>query len=603
MVETLKHALQFVVKATKLDRVKARTEGAVETVTKLNPIVESLLAQLSDNAYTESVKDLSYSCRNEYEGFKSLFSLSMPDKCSLFQALAVKPVEALLLLEAILKTPKSEYSDIRAMAETATDFIADFYRWAAEHVNERSAPLLNQILATIEEHAASSNPEDDLVEPYDLFLPLREARATARAHAALKRPCLHQSLVSSFPNLEKYAAAQQGLILRFALQLDEFQLAQFRTLVRNLEPESNWAEILSLGINNQDLTVSVLQLLSSPELREPNAAALIGDKICQLPKPTDGYQASEELTGVSLWERNGFVLKRLEKILEATVKNKDLKALEAALSSDKFDKDVSFLVAVARSVGGETPQSFEWHTPETEVTIFKGGEIIHQDEMGNNEFKQPHYFAEAEWNMINEAFEDSYEDYPNWKMILKSNLVKDLNNPHAQFYFVKHKGIPVAVRKVVNKGDNQFHVGTFYVKEAYQGLGATLEKWTLDDLRANATILGTVAPGNEALEGYTERGRIITGVITETAEGGESEPLLRVQTVGKHHFKSSQLSRSEVVAQGQKTNKVNWLQTVQEQQDAHKVITRVCFEGDEVYYLAEPFQEGSSTSAKEALAA
>ena len=586
-----------------------RVTDKTESVVTLHPVAEGLMERLQKNLQTEQVRDLAWCTDEVYDGFKGLFELDELNRERLFQALCLKPQESILLLVSLLEVQNSEYEDIRALQPEAADFLKSFQEWVIEHPQLTTGALFRNVLSKISTSSEKTHKERlaDEVEPYQFFLPIESARATARINSAFLRPALGEALVANFPGLESFNKHETALVLGFATLLDDFQLSRFKNFLRNKPQNNTWTEALSLAISNNDKIDLVLSVLVKGSLGsqsdEPGFVETMGGKLKELPKPSDGYEASEELTGVNLWERNAFVLRRLERVAESALKAKDLETAVEPLESKRFDRDVSMLVAVARSVAGGTAKSFEWHTPETDVDVFNGGKLVELGKFGGMRFLQESLFGEQEWKMINDSFEASYRDYPKWKEVLRQNLALDLNNPAAKFYFIKHKGRPIAVRKVVDLGDNNYHVGTFYVNEVYQGIGSTLEQWTLQDLPNDAKILGTVSPLNKALEGYTERGRVVTKVLKESAGDIESEDLLQVQTVGKSVYESSAFSREEVLTRGDSVLAVEWIKRLKKELGDCKVVTRVCFEDNRVYFVTEALASGNGTSELAALAA
>jgi|GEM_PF-6329329 len=449
----------------------------------------------------------------------------------LFQALCLKPQESILLLVSLLEVQNSEYEDIRALQPEAADFLKSFQEWVIEHPQLTTGALFRNVLSKISTSSEKTHKERlaDEVEPYQFFLPIESARATARINSAFLRPALGEALVANFPGLESFNKHETALVLGFATLLDDFQLSRFKNFLRNKPQNNTWTEALSLAISNNDKIDLVLSVLVKGSLGsqsdEPGFVETMGGKLKELPKPSDGYEASEELTGVNLWERNAFVLRRLERVAESALKAKDLETAVEPLESKRFDRDVSMLVAVARSVAGGTAKSFEWHTPETDVDVFNGGKLVELGKFGGMRFLQESLFGEQEWKMINDSFEASYRDYPKWKEVLRQNLALDLNNPAAKFY------------------------------------------------------------------------------LKESAGDIESEDLLQVQTVGKSVYESSAFSREEVLTRGDSVLAVEWIKRLKKELGDCKVVTRVCFEDNRVYFVTEALASGNGTSELAALAA
>jgi len=111
-----------------------------------------------------------------------------------------------------------------------------------------------------------------------------------------------------------------------------------------------------------------------------------------------------------------------------------------------------------------------------------------------------------------------------WAESLIEELPVNFSNPSANFILIRNdEGALVAIGRADKVSEKEYHMGTFYVEDGYQGVGRYIGQYLEQDISKDALIKGVTAPGNLATMWHIE----INGYVgSKIVHQGKSKALI-----------------------------------------------------------------------------
>ncbi len=285
------------------------------------------------------------------------------------------------------------------------------------------------------------------------------------------------------------------------------------------------------------------------------------------------------------------LLNRIQKLMDQVVKSEySYPALIRTLNSPLFEAETAVSVAAGR----EDPKK-----------------LIEYIKAGLFGFSLSKEIDSDGKDMIIDQYSPLYDDYPVWKKILEIKLESPASSPRFETQ-IEHRGEAIGTQRceALNEEQKIYSIGNTYLAPAYHGgFGKALDTLTRSKVPDDAIFVGSVMPESQALEGYTERGRLITGITHDTAVDPhtgallKSEPLIQTVTpLAGTNLSTSSLTQAEVLAlpEDQETKIVTSRESIKETIHLHcqngRVCTRLCWKGQNAHLVFEDLSDQAGLS-------
>jgi hypothetical protein len=149
----------------------------------------------------------------------------------------------------------------------------------------------------------------------------------------------------------------------------------------------------------------------------------------------------------------------------------------------------------------------------------------------------PELFNENDARMIAENLDRAYSKIdPEWLIYLKTNILKDLNNPTVTFVAIRDKLtkrlLGVAKTRPADAEGSEYYIGTMYVDKAFQSqynFGDYLQSMAENNIPDNLPYWGSAAVSNPAISRHIDHaGATASAIVFEGDEKHHSKELFKL---------------------------------------------------------------------------